>query len=152
MSVRAIRKKEESRGRVRPGPWAPPPIVLAKLREGAGDAWIAELGAELREVSVDPSVDPALLREACDTGARVVLEGRTIVGVIATRRAITVDREGRVDADVTSFSIHAREEVVLKTAGAFVRAKAREVEVYGDRVLTRARDVAKILAAMIKLN
>lgn len=162
MTVRAIRERsparggtrgeDEGRGRARPAPWAPPTIALARVRERAGEAWIVEAGGRSWEVGVDPSVDPALVVEAAALGARVVVEGSTVVGVISTRRAIHMDHEGRVDAEVTSFALKAREELLLKTPGAFVRAKAREIEIYGDRVLTRARDVAKILAAMIKLN
>src|SRR5690606_34097664 len=100
----------------------------------------------------DESVDPALLDEAHATGARVLVEAGgtpSIVGVVATRRALTLDREGRVTAEVTSLEVSAQEQVLLKIPGAFVRAKAREIEVYGERVLTRARNLAKILAAMI---
>ena len=51
-----------------------------------------------------------------------------------------------------ALEIDAEEQVLFKVPGAFFRAKAREVEVYGERVITRARNLAKILAAMIKLN
>lgn len=131
------------------------PVLLGRLVEPCEDGWSVDLGAVRRDVAVDPSVDPVLLDEARDTGARVLVDASsvpTIVGVVATRRTLSVDRNGNVAAKVKSFEVSADEQVLLKTPGAFVRAKAREVEVYGDRVLTRARDLAKILAAMIKLN
>jgi hypothetical protein len=42
--------------------------------------------------------------------------------------------------------------VLARTGGAFVQVKDDEAEVYGTRVITRAREVAKILARMISLN
>jgi hypothetical protein len=41
---------------------------------------------------------------------------------------------------------------VLRSPGAFVMVAPGEVEVFANRVLTRAREVAKTLAAMIKFN
>ena len=136
------------------------PVLLGKLLEPAeGGRWRVDLGAVQRDLAVDESVDPALLDEAHAAtpiaGARVLVDAAgepTIVGVVATRRALTVDPEGRVEHSVRSLKVTAEEEVLLRVPGAFVRAKAREIEVYGDRVLTRARTLAKVLAAMIKLN
>lgn len=131
------------------------PVLLGRLLERCETGWKVDLGAVQREVGVDDSVDPALLDEAHATGARVLVDASgtpAIVGVVATRRALTLDREGRVTAEVKSVELSAEEQVLFKIPGAFVRAKARQVEVYGERVITRARDLAKILAAMIKLN
>ncbi len=131
------------------------PVLLGRLIEAAGEGWRVDLGAVEREVDVDPSVDPKLLVDAARRGSRVLVDATgvpLIVGVIATQRALVIDSDDRVEAEVRSFRVDAEEEVLLKTPGAFVRAKARAVELYGDRVLTRARDLAKILAAMIKLN
>lgn len=131
------------------------PVLMARLLERTDAGWRVDLGTLEREVPVDPSVDPELLDEAHQIGARVLVDASgepVIVGVVATRRAVTIDPEGRVDASVRSFRVSADDEVLLRSPGAFFRAKARRAEVYGERVLTRARDVAKILAAMIKLN
>jgi hypothetical protein len=57
-----------------------------------------------------------------------------------------------VDAEVERFEVSARQEVLLKTPGAFLRARRRDIEVFGDKVLTRGRELAKIIAAMIELN
>jgi hypothetical protein len=131
------------------------PVLLGRVMERTRAGYIVDLGAVKREMVADPSVDPALIEEAMQRGARVLVDQSgepCIVGVIATQRSVVIDSEGRVDAKVRSFSVDAREEVLLKVPGAFMRAVGREVEVYGDRVLTRARDLAKIMSAMIKLN
>lgn len=134
---------------------SPPPVLLGRLDAADGAAWLVEVGASIRRAEVDSSVDPVLLKDVARRGARVLLEAGSplrIVGVLQTQRALTVDRSGDVKADVRSLEVNASESILLRTTGAFVRAKAREVEVYGDRVLTRARDLARTLSAMIKLN
>lgn len=132
------------------------PLVLASLTHLEGDTIRGTVGGQSRALSLDPGVDPALIAESFARQQRVVIdttvEPPAIVGVLSTQRALTIDREGNVDAEVQDFRVHARGEVVLKTASAFVRATASEVELYGERVVTRARTLAKILAAMIKLN
>ncbi|MBZ0117880.1 MAG: hypothetical protein K8H88_12835 [Sandaracinaceae bacterium] len=131
------------------------PVLLGKLAERTSEGWLVDLGAVRREVGADASVDPVLLDEALARGSRVLIDASgepCIVGVVMTARAITIDPQGDVRASVRSFAVEAQDEVVLKVPGAFVRAMGREVEVYGERVVTRARHLAKILAAMIKLN
>ena len=131
------------------------PLSLGRLLRESDAGWVLSTAGEEREVPAHETVDPALLREALETQAPVLLDSSgspVIVGVIATRRTLTVDGEGRVEAKVKSLRIDAAEEVLLSTPGAYLRAKNRAVEVYGNRVLTRARDVVKILSAMIKLN
>jgi hypothetical protein len=105
---------------------------------------------------LDPSVDPLLVEEARGSGARVLLElgsaASVLVGVVQTSRALRIDREGVVEAEVERFSLQARSEAVLKTASAFLQLKAGEVELRGIRTLVRAREMAKVLARIISLN
>ena len=132
------------------------PVLMAKLLSEESDGtWVVGLGTVERALPVDPAVDPALLREAYESGARVLVDSNhppTIVGVVQTQREITIDREGNVDTELRRFVVSASESFLLKSPGAFVRGKAREIELYGDTVLTRARDLARTLSAMIKLN
>jgi hypothetical protein len=108
-------------------------------------------GAE-RLLAADASVDPALLREAAATSARVVLDGAVIVGVLATRRALTIDREGAVEAHVRRFALTATDEALLSGPDAFVRLKLGDVELYGRRVVSRARELCRVLGRMVKIN
>lgn len=133
------------------------PILLAKLLAPTPDAdgWRVRIGSVERTLAADDCVDPVLLRDAAMRGARVIVDATdvpTIVGVVTTQRALVIDEEGDVRVRVRSLEVDAEDEVLLKTPGAFLRAKKRGVELYGDRVVTRARDLVKILAAMIKLN
>src|SRR5262245_36859066 len=138
MTMIALKKRPATVEEPRQPEAAPAPLpaialgVLVGELDGRFRARIA--GAE-RLVDADASVDPELLREAVRTGARVVLEpgadgaaAPVIVGVLATARALTIDRTGAVEADVRRFVLRAREEALLAATGAFVRAKRQEIE------------------------
>lgn len=130
-------------------------VLLATVLAEEPGGWRVRIGAQERVVPLDASVDPALVREALADGTRVLLEAGdspVVVGVVQTSRVLRVDRRGGVDASVERFQVQARQGVTLKTAAAFMQVKGAEVELYGTRVLTRAREVAKILARMINLN
>ena len=142
-----------------------PPVQVPSIQEGAvllatvlaeeAGGWRVRIGAREQVVALDPSVDPALVREAMAQGARALVEARpspALVGVVQTSRALRVDRGGKVDATVERFQVQAHQGATLKTASAFLQVKGAEVELYGERILTRAREVAKILARMINLN
>jgi hypothetical protein len=134
----------------------PPALRLAALvSEVSPERWVVRLGAREREAALDASVDPALLREALGEGGRVVVEdgdGVVIVGTLCARRAVGYDRDGSVSVTARRFEVSATERVTLRTARAYVDLKRADVEVYGHRVVTRAREVAKILARLVSLN
>lgn len=131
------------------------PLVLATVVAREGDSWRVRAGGAEALASVDASVDGALLEAARASGARVVLElgeAPLIVGTLQTARALTVGRDGDVDVAARAFTVTATEKVVMRVPGAFVMVSSGEVEVFANRVLTRAREVARTLAAMIKFN
>ncbi|MDY7231167.1 hypothetical protein [Hyalangium rubrum] len=132
-----------------------PAMSLGRLVAREGEGWRVRIGAAEHVLPVDASVDPALLDEALASGARVVVDGSEtpiIAGLLATQRALPIDRQGAVNARVRSFSVTAEEKALLRVPGAFLQIMPAEVELYADRVLTRAREMAKILATLIKLN
>ena len=87
-----------------------------------------------------------------DPWVAVVASADVIVGALTTRRAVTFDRDGSVVVAARRFEVGATERIVLHTARAYVQVKAAEVEVYGHRVITRAREVARTLARLVSLN
>jgi hypothetical protein len=130
-------------------------VLLATVLAEEAGGWRVRIGKQEQVVPLDACVDPALMHEALADGARVLVEAGAapvVVGVVQTSRALRVDRQGGVDAAVERFQIQARQSATLKTGTAFMQVKGAEVELYGTRVLTRAREVAKILARMINLN
>jgi hypothetical protein len=131
------------------------PVWLGTLIAKEDSCWRIRVGREEWAIPAAACVDPLLLEEALEESSRVVVDASgspEIVGVIQTSRALRISREGDVEAQVERFSVEAGKEAVLKSSNAFVRLKGSEVELYGNRILTRAREVAKILARMIHLN
>lgn len=132
-----------------------PSLVLASVVSREGERWRVRAGGAEALAALEPTVDPALIEAARASGARVVLElgeAPVIVGTLQTARALTVGRDGDVDVEARAFTVTATEKVVMRAPGAFVMVSSGEVEVFANRVLTRAREVARTLAAMIKFN
>ena len=131
------------------------PVLLGTLIRKDEEGWWVRFGGRERILEAEPCVDPALLEHALEREARVIIDQSDeplIVGVVATQRSLVIDEHGCVDAEVERFRLSAQREVLLKTPGAFLRAKGRELEVFGNKVLTRGRELAKVLAAMIEFN
>jgi hypothetical protein len=107
-------EKSRESGEIARVVYTEPPILLAKVIGEEEGGFRIQVGSRDHVVACDASVDPAIVRAAIASGARVVLERvpeLSIVGALQTAQTLT-----------------------------------------GDRVLTRARRVAKTLAAMIELN
>lgn len=150
--------RNDPRRDAEPGPrvvYARPPVLLATVVERAEDGWRVRIGTQEQIAGTHDAVDPALIDDAIGTGAPVVIDNGTeprIAGVLLTSRPLTIDRDGSVLAKVKRLVVEAEEEALFKTSRAFVQVTAREVELYGVRVAARARDVVKLLGAMVKLN
>ena len=132
-----------------------PPVQLGRVVSTDKLEYLVTIGGHDTPCVLDETVDPALVEEARLSGARVLLENGatpTIVGVIATQRSLAIDREGNVDADLTSFSVRAKEEILMRTREAFLRVRGREVETFAGEILTRARDTVRMLGALIRMN
>jgi hypothetical protein len=130
-------------------------IRLARVLVREGDLFRVRCGGREEVVACDPSVDPALVEAAIASGTRVVVEDgpeKAIVGALATARAIPVDRDGAVRFSLKRFEVSADEKVLLKTGSAFLSLDGGEVEIFGRRILTRARELARVLARAIQLN
>ena len=130
-------------------------VRLAVVVGREGELFRVRAGRWERLASCDPSVDPALVEAALGSGARVVLEegaSPVIVGALATRRAVEVGPGDEVHLSVKRFVVEAAEEAMLRTRSAFLRVKGDEVELFGGRILSRARELARVLARAIQLN
>ena len=116
----------------------------ARVRIGERECWAA----------IDPSVDPLLLEQARERGARVVVEGGAqpvVVGLLMTARTLEIDRHGRLEATVKKFTLRA-EEALIQTPHAFLRLRREVAEVFSEELVLRGRTLARILGKMIKIN
>jgi hypothetical protein len=131
------------------------PVILGVVLARESRGWRVRLGRTEQVMGVDPSVDPVLLAEAIVSSARVVIdtsEDPVIVGLLVTTRGLAFDRDGNVNASVRNFRVSSAEEVLLKTRASFLQLKEGDVEIYGHRLVSRARELVKILGRLIKLN
>ena len=131
-----------------------PPIVLGVLLERVEEKYRVRVGSTEAVLDVDPCVDPALLEEALETGARVVVDSatQTVCGLLTTSRSVRIDRNGDVRADVRRFEMNANEDLLLKTPGSFLHLDDDRVELFAKETLVRARGALRALARLIKLN
>jgi hypothetical protein len=132
-------------------------ITLAKVMGRVPGGWRVRVGGIERLAMLDGAVDPALVDEAQASGARVVLDTSEppavlIVGLLTTARPVSLDRNGDLAVRARRILLDATERALVRLPGAFVEVKQGEIELYANRVVTRAREMAKTLAAMIKLN
>ena len=131
-------------------------VALGVVEERAGDgSWRVRVGAGVVAAGCDATVDPALVEDAMRTGARVVLDmaaGPMIAGVLLTAKPVTIDREGVLSVEVKRFVVSAAEEALIKTQAAFVQVKGNEVETFGYRVVSRARELLKVLGRNVRIN
>jgi hypothetical protein len=130
------------------------PVLLGALLRKGSKGWWVKLGGREQELTAGPTLDPALLREA-PSGSPVVVDASAepvIAGLLVTSRSLKVNPDNTVDAQVRRFRVTAEDEVVVRTPGAFLQLLTNDVELYGNRVVSRARELIKILGRMIKLN
>ena len=129
--------------------------TLARLLGRSEDGYLVEVAGRPCLAAADDDVDPALLADVIARRGRVVLDGSevqpVIVGVLQTRRTLELDRQGRLVAELDELAVTAR-RILLRAPRTFVQLADGGLELYGDKVLTRARSLAKTLAAMIKFN
>lgn len=138
--------------------YAVAPLSLGRLL-GAGEAgsWRVVVHGAERTAAAAEDVDPKLLAEVAERGGRVLLEAvgqeaPRIAGVVQVRRALEIDERGDVVAKIRSLELRATKDLLLSTGRAMLWVKAEDVELYGREVVTKAREVAKILGRMIALN
>lgn len=137
---------------------AEPQVLLARVIafNADGSLLIDVTARGQRQAQLDPSVDRSLIAQCIETGARVVLESGdppTIVGVLATQRTLTIDPHGDVIAKLRNLRVEVEQGLLLRAPKAFLQLdREGAVELFGERLIHRARKVAKILAAHISLN
>lgn len=131
-------------------------IALAVvLGRGDDGRWRVRVHGQERVVSADPSVDPALLDEAAACGARVLIEGGVepcVVGAVMTSRPVSYARDGSLSVSAPTVKLEAERDVTLKTPWSFLQLNQSDAELYGNRVVLKAREVARVLARLISMN
>lgn len=131
-------------------------VALGVVEGRAGEGqWRVRVGPSVHAMACDPSVDPRVVDEAAASGTRVVVDlgaEPVIVGALVTARPVTVGRDGVLSLEVKRFVVTAAEEAMLRTQSAFIQVKGADVESYGNRVVSRARELLKVLGRNVRIN
>ena len=170
---------EPVRGRHPEAPDLPEPaglaasaLTLGRIQAEEPPLWrVASVGAATPTAlaTLDVSVDPALIRLCLAKGTPVLLMQATshqrrgerdlqaasslvIVGALVTERPVSVDRAGVLEADAEQIRLSARGDVLIRSAGSFLRMKSEDVELYGKQVISRAREICRVLGRLVKIN
>lgn len=153
--ARAKRKPIENRERAPARVvYVQPPITLATVVAREGASYRVRIGANEAVVDLDPCVDRALVDEALETGARVVVDPatHTLCGLLTTSRTLRIDHHGDVRAHVRTLEVTAQDGVLLKTPSSFFQLDTQRLELFASETVVRARDAFRALAQLIKLN
>ena len=131
------------------------PIQLGRLVRSTEQGWVVRVGGTEMNAAPDNGVDHLLLQQCLERNSPVLIESGhppLIVGALATQRTLEIDPQGRVEAHVDSFAIHAQKELMLRAASSFLRLRGGEIESFAGEVVTRARNTVRILGALIRMN
>lgn len=133
-------------------------LLIARARAVEADGVVIELAGKKTHATVDDSVHDAVIATACARQEMVLVtvdgDGKPcIVGALRTQPTPGVDAMDEINLAARRVTITGGEEVQLRSGVAVIALRAiGEVETYADRILSRAEEVQKIVARMLRLN
>lgn len=107
---------------------------------------------EAIEIALDPDVDAVVIRDAMETGERVMVEADedgawVVVGVLRSRQPEKL----RLNAAV--IEIEADQELVLRSGRSAMRLREDgDVEILGSRISAASRGLFRLVGKMLRLN
>ncbi|WP_437483303.1 hypothetical protein WME75_42575 [Sorangium sp. So ce1014] len=131
-------------------------VLLGAIDEAARTAAIRIDGEEV-EATVDPSVDPAVLRTALRRRERVIAQREggawVVLGALRTAATPGVDEGDDFTIKARRVTVEAAHEFsVISGAASFVLRAYGHVETLAQDITARASGVNKIIGRMIRLN
>jgi hypothetical protein len=143
----------------------PPPVQLAPgtlgvakiLRVEAGVAEIDFAGSP-REAFIEATVHPSVIETAMDRGENVLVTSGAdgvfrIIGAVRTQPTPGVDAMDEIKLKANRIELEADQEVQVRSGVAIIAVRAvGEVETYAERIVSRAEELQKIVARMLRLN
>ena len=107
---------------------------------------------QAQELALDPDVDAAVVREAMESGERVMVEADeegawVVVGVLRSR----VPEKLRLTGE--TIEIEAEREVLLRAGTGAVRIRQDgDIEIVGSRISAASRGLFRLVGRMLRLN
>jgi hypothetical protein len=133
-------------------------LLIARALSDDPEGVLVDLAGRHVRASVDRGVHEAVIRTACKNREMVLVTrdeaGKVwIVGALRTQPTPGVDAMDEIQLEAKRVTIVGGEEVQLRSGVAVVAVRAiGEVETYADRIMSRAEEVQKIVARMLRLN
>lgn len=129
---------------------------IASLDEAARTA-VLSIGTRSVTASIDPSVDPAVLRTAIARGERVIAQPEDgafiVLGTLRTTATPGVDDIDDLTLRAKRVAIEAEHEIRLRSGSASLVLRARGyIESIASDITSRASSLHKIVGRMIRLN
>lgn len=107
---------------------------------------------QAQEIALDPDVDAAIVREAIESGERVMVEADeegawVVVGVLRCRAPEKLRLTGE------TIEIEAERELLLRAGTGAVRIREDgDIEVVGSRISAASRGLFRLVGRMLRLN
>jgi hypothetical protein len=134
-----------------------PVLALARATRRVADELEVELGGRVLCAAIDVSVHPLVIDGACARGESLLatVEGDrvTVVGALRTQPTPGVDAMDEITLEARRVNLVGGDEVQIRSGVAVIALRAvGEVETYADRIISRAEELQKIVARMLRLN
>ncbi len=137
---------------------APGALGIARALEEQSEGVLVELAGKRVHAQIDRAVHGAVVATACKHQEMVLVTtddaGKLrVVGALRTQPTPGVDAMDEIHLEAKRVRITGGEDVQIRSGVAIVALRAiGEVETYADRIVSRAEEVQKIVARMLRLN
>jgi hypothetical protein len=132
-------------------------LAIARIVEIDHDGVTLDVGGRRARAAVDPTVHRAVLETARERSEMVLVtrgaSGLSVVGALRTQPTAGIEPVDELTLKARRISIDADEEIQIRSGAAIIAVRAvGEVETYADRIISRAEELQKIVARMLRLN
>ena len=136
---------------------APAAVFFAPVRAVTDAGVEIDLGVSVKQAQRGHGLHRAVLETACETGEPVLVSrepsGYVVRGALRTQPTAGIDQIDELKIEARRIELSASEEVQVRSGIAIIAVRAiGEVETYADRIVSRAEEVQKLVARMLRLN
>lgn len=125
---------------------------------GEGDHYEVRIGATIAKVVLDPSFHPAVARTARERREAVLVTRApggelVVVGALRTSPTPGVDEMDEISLKAKRIRIEATQDAEIRAGVAVIALRAvGDIETYAERIVSRAEELQKLVARMLRLN
>jgi len=126
--------------------------------QGEGDDYEVRIGGAVEKAILDASLHPTVALTARDRREAVIVTRAphgelTVMGALRTSPTPGVDEMDEISLKAKRIRIEATEDAEIRAGIAVIALRAvGEIETYADRIVSRAEELQKLVARMLRLN